>query len=106
MITDIHYSLSLLPFLSAILIIETVAFGVVRIRGESSGLYLCMNKRGHVVARVSFCLPFCSVLHFISNKILNSKGQFRKTLKSLFHPAFLACVVSWLAFVCHQFHGP
>ena len=27
-------------------------------------------------------------------------------LKGLFHPAFLARVVSWLAFVCRHFHGP
>ena len=28
-----------------------------------------------------------------------------KKLKGLFHPAFLACVVSWLAFVRRHFHG-
>ena len=26
-------------------------------------------------------------------------------LKGLFHPAFLARVVSWLVFVCRHFHG-
>ena len=27
-----------------------------------------------------------------------------RNLKGLFHPAFLARVVSWLAFVCRHFH--
>ena len=38
-------------------------------------------------------------LHFVFNYILD-------TLKGLFHPAFLARVVSWLTFVCRHFHGP
>ena len=29
----------------------------------------------------------------------------KRLLKGLFHPAFLACVVSWLAFACHNFDG-
>ena len=35
--------------------------------------------------------------HHLSSKYL---------LKGLFHPAFLAGVVSWLAFVCRHFHDP
>ena len=64
---------------AAILIIETVAFGVIRIRGEMSGLYLCMNKRGHLVARVSYFVEslkyFTSPL-FIQNASLTDKGVF------------------------------
>ena len=31
--------------------------------------------------------------------------NFEGFLNGLFHPAFLARVISWLAFVCRHFHG-
>ena len=36
----------------------------------------------------------------------NNLENFSTALKGLFHPAFLARVVSWLTFVCRHFHGP
>ncbi|XP_065071206.1 fibroblast growth factor 17-like [Rhopilema esculentum] len=46
----------------SILIIETLAFGVIRIRGEQSGLYLCMNKRGHLVGRKHLKFSRCDFM--------------------------------------------
>ena len=37
--------------------------------------------------------------------IVSPLNTVKALLKCLFHPAFLARVVSWLAFVCRHFHG-
>ena len=38
--------------------------------------------------------------------IINMIKKTTKALKGLFHPAFLARVISWLAFVRRHFRGP
>ena len=41
------------PFLTAKLIVETDTFGSrVRVRGAETGLYICMNKKGKLIAKV------------------------------------------------------
>lgn len=40
-------------FITAKLVIESVSFGLVRIRGSATNFYLCVDKRGRLRARVS-----------------------------------------------------
>lgn len=41
------------PVLTAKLIVETDTFGSrVRVRGAETGLYICMNKKGKLIAKV------------------------------------------------------
>ena len=42
--------------ISAKLVIESVSFGRVRIRGSATNFYLCVDKRGRLRARVSLQL--------------------------------------------------
>lgn len=43
----------LVPSLPAKLIVETDTFGSrVRVRGAETGLYICMNKKGKLIAKV------------------------------------------------------
>jgi len=42
-----------LMFLADDLRVETVAFGLVRLQGSASKHYVCLNKDGKVIARVS-----------------------------------------------------
>ena len=47
----------ILLLITAKLVIESVSFGRVRIRGSATNFYLCVDKRGRLRARVSL-LPF------------------------------------------------
>lgn len=41
--------------LTAKLVVETDTFGSrVRVRGAETGLYICMNKKGKLIAKVRF----------------------------------------------------
>lgn len=57
MVERIHQVNVFLLHLVALLVVETETFGShIRIKGKESGHYICMNKNGKIVGKVSISL--------------------------------------------------
>ena len=73
-------------FVTAKLVIESVSFGLVRIRGSATDFYLCVDKRGRLRARVSLT-PFL--------------GTTTKCIALFFHASLWKTWTNGKSFKCH-----
>lgn len=64
------FNVNVFFFIPALLCVETLTFGSrVRIRGQESGYYICMNKNGKILGKVRIFIG-CHLLHWDSAAII------------------------------------